>query len=94
MRARHSAAPQGPYIAQRVLHCHQLLANVVVDERGKLRVNGHGPAAIVVLENEGGRRFVAQAWDDVGQLLSHADAQALKILELQARILRLEQREG
>lgn len=90
IRERMEATPPGPWHTMKTLHCHQLVANVVLDESGMLqRVGGAHP--LMLLEHEGGRRFIVQARDDVARLLDHAERLELRCLELEAQLLKLKQ---
>jgi hypothetical protein len=88
IRDRCEATPPGPWHAMQVLHCHQLVANAVLDLRGRLQRVGATPP-IVILETEAGRRFVVQARDDVERLLAHIEELELVRLELEARLARM-----
>jgi hypothetical protein len=95
IRERHGCAPTGPYYAKRWAgFCWSLHAHCVQGPDGELTWDGRAPGVVAVLALETGRAFAANAWDDVGRLLAHIEAQQIKELELRARIQRLEKDGG
>lgn len=73
IRARHAAAPHGPWISKRwVGHCWTLHAGAQEDRHGKMHALP-GQSVVFVLATPEGREFCLWAHIDVARLLLHID---------------------
>lgn len=86
IEAKALAAPEGPYVCRDIGPCHQLLAGVTLDPRGRPIAIAAGRPVPVVLETREGRMFLETCRDDALGLLGHIAALELENLELRARL--------